>query len=437
MTSKIALVLGLILLNGFFVLAEMAVITARRSRLRQAAATSRRAATALELAERPEHFLSSVQFWITLLSILTGFLGGESIADEVQEWLGPNAALGHYIKPLSIVASVGSITLLQVILGELVPKRIAIVHAEKIAIAVAVPMKLLTVSAKPFVMFLSGCTNVLLKLTGLTTDRKDEVSEEEIRHLVAEGAEQGVIDRQEHNMLNRVLALGDRTAASLMTPRTRITWLDAATSVEENLALMRTTPHSRYPVCRGSDKDVLGIFDLKHVVANFQPGALPELFNHLAPAVYVPETARAAHLLETLRDEEATMALVVDEYGDIVGMVTLNDLMLAIYGKLGSATGELTSSAVVQRADGSWLVDGALGVDDLRQLLGIDKLPLETEQEFHTAAGLMFARFGRIPEVGEAFEAAGFRFEVIDLDGARIDKLLVAPLAPAAAEQDA
>ncbi|HWT15563.1 MAG TPA: hemolysin family protein [Patescibacteria group bacterium] len=429
MSLELTIVFLLILLNAFFALSEMAVMTARKTRLRQRAGDSRGARIALELAERPERFLSSVQVWITLIGILTGFFGGETIAVALRDELALLPWIAHYAEPVSVGVSVGIILFVSVVVGELVPKRLAIVRPEKIATAVAIPMRVLATAAAPAVSLLSVTTEALFKLFPVKHGNDSDVTEEEIKMLVAESHEQGVIDIDERNMVNRVLNLGDRTVDSLMTPRTRIAWLDAAASLDDNLAVLRESRHSRYPVYRTSDQDVLGVVETKMMVAELASGHTPELFRELQPPLFVPEAAKAMQLLDQMRESEAALAFVVDEYGDIQGMVTMGDLMGAVFGRLAHAI-EANEQPIVQRGDGSWLIDGSLPVQDLRELLGLDELPHEVDQEYRTLAGMFMAQFGRIPAVGEHFDFGGFRFEVIDLDGARIDKALVSALPP-------
>jgi putative hemolysin len=426
MLIEVVLVVLLALLNGFFALSEMALMTARKSRLKHLARSSRRAQTALALIEMPEQLLAAVQVFITLIGIGTGTALGARLGEDIAalldathwQWLAP------YAPALGIAFSVSGITFVNMLLGELLPKRVALVNPERFAIAVAIPMRVLTALAQPFAFVLIALTRALLRLLRHERLSSEQVSEEEIRLLVAEGAEQGVIDPDERNMVNRVLRLGDRTVDSLMTPRPRIAWLDAAAPLEENLALMRERPYARYPVCRGSDKDVLGVLSLKRLPEMLGRTQV-DLFAKLAKPLYVPGTARALDLLEEFRDAETRLALVVDEYGDIEGLVTLNDVLAAVVGKSAAPVAPTRDQPVVQRDDGSWLIDGALAADDLRELLGSSELPLEGEHDFHTAAGMVVAHFGRIPQVGEHFDWRGWRFEVVDLDGARIDKLLV------------
>jgi putative hemolysin len=435
MLLQIALVVLLAVLNGFFALSEMALMVARRSRLKHLALTSRRAKVALGLAQQPENFLATVQVFITLLQVGAGASLGATIGGRIGvlldaldiPWIDP------YSLPIGVVISVSGITFIQMLLGELLPKRIALVDPERFAIATALPMRLLTWLAAPFAFFLISVTRVLLGLLRMSGATREHVSEEEIRLLVAEGVDQGVIDSDERNMVNRVLRLGDRTVDSVMTPRTRITWLDTTASLDENIRVMRETQYSRYPVYRGGEQEVQGVLEAKRLIAQIGAGTT-DLFRTLRKPLYVPATARALDLLEEFRDAETALALVVDEYGDIEGLVTLNDVLAAVVGKTATPLIETAAQPIVQRPDGSWLIEGGVSTDDLRELLGIAELPNEEDHDFRTAAGMVMAHFGRIPSAGDAFVWHGFRFEVVDLDGPRIDKLLIAREAVAANE---
>lgn len=427
MTLELVVVALLILVNGFFALSEMSVVTSRRPRLRQMASRSRRARAALELAEQPERFLSTVQVGITLVGILTGMFGGAAFGARIGAGLtalgvGPDLAHG-----LGLAISVSLITFFTIVFGELLPKRIALLASERIASNVALPMQAMSRVAAPFVWLLSHSVSILLRLLRLKDTAASQVSEEEIRMLLAEGHEQGLIDADERNMMNRVMRLGDRTAENLMTPRTRIAWLDLEASHEENIDVLREHPYSRYPVYRGSDSDVVGIMETKSLARLLtRPDDIDSLLDDLAEPLFVTESTRALTLLEIFRDESAHMALVVDEYGDLQGLVTLNDLISAVLGQMQQQEIDASENAVVvQRSDGSYLVDASLSSEDLRELLDLAKMPNEDEHDYNTAAGMVVAHFGRIPAPGEWFEHSGWRFEVVDLDGARIDQLLV------------
>jgi putative hemolysin len=428
MLLQISLVVLLALLNGFFALSEMALMVARKSRLKHLAVTSRRAKVALGLAQKPENFLATVQVFITLLQVSAGAALGATIGQRIGvaldaldlPWIDP------YSLPIGVVLSVSGITFIQMLLGELLPKRIALVDPERFATATALPMRLLTWLATPFAFLLIRITRALLRVLRMDSGTREHVSEEEIRLLVAEGVDQGVIDTDERNMVNRVLRLGDRTVDSVMTPRMRIAWLDTKAPLERNIQVMRDAPYSRYPVYRGGEHEVLGVLEAKRLIGEIGGSGQTELFRSLRKPLYVPATARALDLLEEFRDAETALALVVDEYGDIEGLVTLNDLLAAVVGKTATPLIETADQPIVQREDGSWLIDGSVSTDDLRELLGIAQLPNEEDHDFRTAAGMVMAHFGRIPQAGEHFGWSGFRFEVVDLDGPRIDKLLVA-----------
>lgn len=429
MTFDLLIILALILLNGFFAMSEMAVVTSRKSKLRHMAQTSRGARMAHELAERPERFLSAVQIGITLVGVLTGALGGVAIADDIAHWFAGFSWLSPYAKPVAIGVSVTGITFVTLVLGELVPKRLALTRPEAIASRIAAPMLVIAAVTRPFIAVLAFSTRLVLRLLGLREGPTQTVTEDEIRLMVAEGAEQGVIDANERNMVNRVLRLGDRNIDSLMTPRTDIVWLDADASAAENLAVMRAVPHSRFPVRRGDDNRILGVFESKRVVE--MPTLDGQWLDSLRAPLYLPDTTPVLRALEQFRAEDLSFALVVDEYGDLQGLVTSNDVLDAIVGNQpgpSHSTDMPGDSPIVRRENGGWLVDGRVAADDLRELLGVSELPGEEEHDFHSAAGMLIAHFDRIPEVGESFVWRHWRFEVIDLDGARIDKLLIDPL---------
>ena len=421
---ELLVVLFLILLNAFFALSEMSVVTSRKARLKQRAEDSAGARKALELAEHPERFLSTVQVGITTIGILTGMFGGDAIGAAIGVWIAKHLpAVGKYAGTIGTVLAVGLITYLSIVLGELLPKRLALLAPERLAGIVALPMHWLSRAASPAVWLLSATVSALLRLLRVNRTDSSQVTEEEIHMLVSEGHEQGVIDLDERNMLNRVMRLGDRTADSLMTPRTRIAWLDASAPLAENLAAMQDSAFSRYPVYRGDDSDVAGILEVKTLLDELGRPQ-PDLFRDLRPALFVSESTHAMKLLEILREEQQSLALVVDEYGDIQGVVTISDVMDAVLGRLQAGEAHDDEALVVEREDGSLLVDGGLHIDELRELTG-ERLADSEEHDYHTAAGLVIAHFGRIPHVGEHFMLGSWRIEVVDLDGPRIDKLLL------------
>jgi putative hemolysin len=430
---ELLVVAALIVLNAFFALSEMALMTSRKIRLKQMGeapgSLGRGARKALALAEHPDNLLSTVQVGITLIAILTGVLGGDSIGEKIAAWFTHALpGLGDYAHTIGIVTAVGLITAASVVFGELIPKRLALTNAEGIASVVAIPLDMLATAAKPVVFALGAINRLVLRMLGIRDDARNAITEEEIRLLVSEGHEQGVIDADERNMMNRVMRLGDRDAESLMTPRTRIAWLDASESYEENLATMRATPFSRYPVYRNSDEEVLGVLEVKSLLDRLDQRE-QDLFRDLREALFVSESTPALKLLEILRGDQQSLAMVVDEYGDITGLVTINDVVEAVIGRTQGSGGNDAVPLVVARDDGSLLVDGGLTIDSLREILGSNQLPLEDEYDYHTAAGMIIAQFGRIPNVGEHFEWSGWRIEIVDLDGPRVDKLLLQRLA--------
>lgn len=425
MLTQLGFIVLLAILNGFFALSEMAMVASRRSRLKQMARHSGRARAALRLAQQPELFLSTVQIGITLTMLLTGAVTGVALRDSIATalhgldlpWLALHA---------TVVGSAIGFTLatcIQIVVGELVPKRIALVAPERLATNVAMPMLFIARVCMPFVWLLNTLSTGLLKLLRIRRTRREAVSEEEIRTLVAESAEQGILDADERNMVSRVLRLGDRNVGAVMTPRTRIAWLNIEAPLEDNLAVLRSTTFSCYPVYRGDESDVLGVVLIKRLVEGLLNDK-PDLFNSIIKPIYVPAAVRALDLLDTFRDTHIRLALVVDEYGDIEGLITLNDLLGTVIGKAPSGHDD-TSTLWRKQVDGSWLIDGSLPVDDLRELLHLDYLPNEEEYEFHTLGGMIMTALGHIPRPGEAFAWHGLRFEVNELDGARIDKVKV------------
>jgi len=425
---ELLIVAALIVLNGFFALSEMALMTSRKLRLKQMGQESRGARVALALAEHPDNLLSTVQIGITGIGVLAGLFGGEAIGTLVASWLvgvWPNAS--EYASLIGTVTAVTLITSSSVIFGELIPKRLALTNPENIAAVVAIPLDWLSRIARPVVFVLGAINRLVLRMLGIRDGDRNAVSEEEIRMLVSEGHAQGVIDVDERNMVNRVLRLGDRTADSLMTPRKKIVWLDQSAPYDSNIDTMRQSQFSRFPVYRGDDQDVIGILEVKSLLDRFAERS-PEIFQNLREPLFVSESTHAMKLLEILREEQQSLALVVDEYGEIQGLVTLSDLMGAVVGRLQASENSDEDALVVTRSDGSLLVDGSLPNDDLRELLGGVALPDGDEADYNTIAGLVIEQFGRIPHVGEYLDWAGWRIEVVDLDGARIDKLLVQKL---------
>ncbi len=428
MLTQLGIIVLLSILNGFFALSEIAVVTSRRSRLKQLARKSGRGRLALRLAQHPDSFLSAVQVGITVTVLLTGAFTGAALKESVASALEATGL--HWLAAHSV--AVGSVigfllaTFIQIVVGELVPKRIALVAPEKLASIIALPMLVIAKICTPFIWLLNTASTGLLVLLRFKHFHREGVSEEEIRLLVAESTEQGILDADERNMVSRVLRLGDRNVGAVMTPRTRIAWLDIDAPLENNLNVLRTSNYSRYPVYRGDESEILGIVEIKRLMEGLLQGQ-PDLFANILKPMYIPATVRALDMLDALRDADTRLALVVDEYGDIEGLVTLNDLLGSVVGQTSTRQDD-SEASWRHNADGSWLINGTLPVDDLREILHIEHLPNEDEHEFHTLGGMIMTAFGRIPRQGESFAWHGLSFQVAELEGARIDKVLVSKL---------
>lgn len=432
MPLELALLLLLILLNAFVALSEMSLVTAREARLKQEGGRSGASRAALKLKQQPDRLLSTVQVYITLLTMLTGAVTGESFGASLGAAVAtlplPEALL-PYAHEAGFALAFFLVTIVSIVLGELIPKRLALLAPERVATLVAIPMTVLARAAAPLVWLLSFLVSLSLKLLRVNTEGGERVSEEEIRLLLAEGAEQGVIDADERRMVERALRLGDRPVASIMTPRTQITWLNLDEDLETNLKVMRESPWSRFPVKRGPGFEVQGVLEAKSLLDYVHEGGDINLFRGLKPATFVPETISATAAMAELRESPVSMLFVVDEYGDLQGVVTLTDVMEAVVGQQAQSRANADES-IVQREDGSWLVDGSLPLDDLKELLDRDRLPYTEEHDFHTLAGLLMTHFGAVPKVGSVWRYEDWRLEVVDLDGARIDKVLIARAAP-------
>jgi len=415
----------LILLNGLFALAELAIVSARRERLQTMAdGGSGGAAVALRMSHAPTDLLSTVQVGITLIGILAGAFGGATLTEELAGLLAPAPVIGPYSQAVALIIVVGLITFFSVVIGELVPKRVALRNPERIAASVARPMYALSRLARPVVRLLTLATELVLRLLGVRGDSgTSTVSEEEIRMLLEQGAQAGVFEEAERVMVDSIFRFGDRQLRSLMTPRTEIVWLDVDDSEARIRETVTGSQHSHFPVCDGSIDHVLGIVRAKDLLATNWAGGPLDLRALFQPALFLPETMLALRALERFKQTGIQIALLVDEFGGIDGLVTLIDMMEAIVGDIPTLD-EIAEPPIVTREDGSFLVEGYLDVDDLKALLTVDELP--GEGAFHTLGGFAVMQIGRLPRVGDAFEWGGYRFEVVDMDGNRIDKMLIA-----------
>lgn len=429
---ELAVVVGLIVLNGLFAMAEMAIVSSRRIRLQQMAENgSRGAARALALSENPSRFLSGVQVGITLIGILSGAFGGATLGARLGEVLNQYPILEPYGDEIAFGAVVVAITYVSLIIGELVPKRIALNSPEPIAAKLAQPLQLIVLIARPMVWLLEITTAAVLTLLRVKTDKPEGVTEEEVKLAIAEGTESGVIDEVEEEMIHGVLALADRSVEAVLTPRTDVYWIDLDDEPERIAREIADCPYSRIVVARGGDiGKPVGIVQKKDLLTDLIAGKPLRIEENLIQPLFVPETLPVLRLLEMFRKANVHIALVVDEYGDFTGVATLHDVLEGIAGDIAQEH-EGEAKEIVKRADGSWLVDGRAPIDQLKAELGIE----ETPEDYHTAAGLALDKLARIPVEGDSFVVGDWRVEVIDMDGKRIDKLIFIPLEPAKAAE--
>ncbi|MCC5609163.1 hemolysin family protein [Nostoc sp. CHAB 5834] len=426
-TFEILIILVLIIANGVFSMSEMAIVSARKVRLQQLANQGdAKAMAALKLAESPNHFLSTVQVGISLIGILTGAFGGATIANRLAVYVKLVPFLAPYSEPISFGVVVLIITYLSLIVGELVPKRLALNNPERIASTVAIPMRALSAIASPMVYLLSASTDLILRVLGITASTEPQVTEEEIKILIEQGTEAGTFEEAEQDMVERVFRLGDRPVSYLMTPRPDIVWLDLDDSPEENRHKMVDSAYSRYPVCQGGLDNVLGVIPVTDLLARSFRGEPLDLTVGLRQPIFVPESTRGLKVLELFKQTITHMALVVDEYGVIQGLVTLNDIMSEIVGDVPSTDG-LDHPQAVQREDGSWLLDGMLPVEEFLELFGMEEWESEERGSYQTLGGFVITHLGRIPAAADHFEWQSMRIEVMDMDGNRVDKVLVVP----------
>jgi putative hemolysin len=424
----VLLILLLTLLNGAFAMSEMALAASRKVRLMaEAEAGDKGARAALELMDRPTQFLSSVQVGITSIGMLNGIVGEAAFAQGFGLWLQslgmPAGAAG--ITATALVVTI--ITFITIVFGELVPKRIGQLYPEPVARLVSRPMLWVALVARPFVRLLTFSTQATLRLLRVDVDAKRSVTEEEIAASLEEGVSAGVIEQQEHQMVQNVFLLDERPLTSIMRPRSEIEWLEATDTVVQAVAKAGASGHSWYPVCRGGLDDVVGVVKIAGLLSTGPAtrGDMDRMDAHAQPAVFVPETLTGMELLERFRSESSRILMVVDEYGVVQGMLTPLDLLEAITGELKPRAP--VDAWAVQRADGSWLLDGAMPVSELKSRLDIRFLPLEDKGRYNTLAGLLLAVSGRLLATGERVDISAWCFEVVDLDGRRIDKVMAWP----------
>jgi len=433
---EIIFLLLLIVLNGLFAMSEIALVTAKRSRLQKLATEGDKSAeVALKLGQQPTKFLSTIQIGITSIGILSGIVGESALAGPFSLWLNSLGMDAEISGILSMVFIVVIITYTTIVIGELVPKRIGQFNPEGVARIVSRPMLALATVTRPFVRLLSVSTDTILRLLGKNPQMLPSVTEEEIHAMLEEGSEAGIIEQQEHEMVRNVFRLDDRQLGTLMVPRADIVFLDISLPIDVNIERMAGSEHSRFPVCQGGLQQLLGVVNAKQLLAQTLKGGLTDFTAQLQACVYVPESLTGMELLEHFRLSGTQMVFVVDEYGEIQGLVTLQDLLEAVTGEF--VPRNLEDSWAVEREDGSWLLDGMIPVPELKDTLDLKSVPEEDKGRYHTLSGLLMWLLGRMPDTGDVTEWEGWRLEVIDLDGKRIDKVLASRLVTLTEKEEA
>lgn len=425
MLTDISLLLFLILLNGLFAMSEIAIVGSKRARLLQMAETgSAGARHALTLSSEPTRFLSSVQVGITCIGILNGAIGEASIAGRLRTSFEQVPVLASHAETLALGVMVIVLTYVSLILGELAPKRLALTHPEAIASIIARPISVLASMGRPIVTLLSVSTDAILRLFGVRQVKQPAVTLEEIRVLLEQGADEGVLEGAEHEMVANVLNLDDRHVNAVLTPRSDVVFLDVREPVDVHREKLRQDPHSVLPLCDGGLDNVLGFVRSTRLLAQVMDGGALDLRTLAEPALFVPETTTLMKLLEQFKRTHLPVALAVDEFGDTQGLVSLTDVTSSIVGDLPTEPGE--EPLIVRRQDGSWLMDGGLDLDTVLRTIDTESLLSDDEgHHYHTLGGLAMAALGRVPRTGDIFERRGYRFEVVDMDGNRVDRVLV------------
>ncbi len=422
---EVLILIGLILLNGVFAMSEIALVTARRTRLAKLASDGDAASSvALKLGEDPTRFLSTIQIGITSIGILNGIVGEAVLAGPFSELL---QTWGVPERPAQIGATavvVVVITYVSIVVGELAPKRIGQINPEPIARLVARPMVALATISKPFVILLSISTQTLLRALGVRQTVQSSVTEEEIQAMLQEGSEAGIIEQHQRDMVRNVFRLDDRQLGSLMIPRSDVIFVDIRLPSEENLRRLIESEYSRFPVCDGGLDKLLGVIYAKQALAYVARGKDPDFTTNLHPCVFVPETLTGMELLEQFRANNIQLAFVIDEYGEIEGLITLHDVLEAVTGEFTPRNAE--DSWAVQREDGSWLLDGAIPIPEMKDRLELRTVPEEDKGRYHTLSGMMMLLLARVPATGDYAEWEGWRLEVVDMDNKRVDKVLAA-----------
>lgn len=421
----IFIIFVLFFLNGIFAMAEIAIVSSRKVRLQQWAEEGHRGAiAALKLADEPTRFLSTIQIGITLIGILSGAFGEAAIADRLIPYFASVPLLADFARPLALGITVLLITYFSLIIGELVPKRIGMQNPEVLATVLAPPMLLLARATRPLVRFLSLSTETVLRVLGVKKPKEPSITEEEIKVLMEQGAEEGIFERAEQELVENIFSLDEKKVVSIMTQRKDIVALDIDDQLEDNLRIIKESVFTRYPVCKGGFENVLGMIQAKDLLHRLLDDKSVTLEGLVRPPLYVPEAISPMQLLEQFKRTRNHTALVVDEYGEIEGLVSINDVMEAIVGDLPTEATD-SDEEIVLRDDGSWLVDGMMSLDDFKEHFDLDMIEGEETGDFQTVAGFVIFMLGRVPATADRVEWGGFTFEVVDMDRTRVDKLLV------------
>ena len=424
---EILVIVLLLLTNGIFSMSEMAIVSARKTRLQQLADRGNRyARLTLKLADDPNKFLATVQIGITLIGILSGAFGGATLAKMIAAWLSAFPSIQPYSDAIGVALVVIVVTYLSLIIGELVPKRLALNNAERIAVIVAMPMNFLSALASPLVKLLSLSTNFVLRLLNIKPTTEPMITQEEIEILIEQGTQSGALEETEQDILESVLRLDEQRVGAVMTARPQIIWLDMEDPLETTQQKIILSPYSRFLLSRDDLDNFLGVVYAKDILAQDWMDNTLDLSALVRPPLFVPENMPTLKLLDLFKQKSVHVAVVVDEYGVIQGMVTDTDILESIVGDL-PANDEPEEPEAIRREDGSWLLDGMLPIERLKKLLDIDKLPDEELADYQTVGGFIIYYLESIPISGEWFECGGMRFEVVDMDGRRVDKVLVTP----------
>lgn len=424
-TTEILIIIILVILNGILAMSEIAIVTSRKERLQQLALEGNsKAQAALDLANEPNRFLSTIQIGITLVGVLAGAFGGATIAGQLGELLNEINFINPYGFTIGLAVVVVMITFLSVVFGEVVPKRLALIFPESIASFVAQPMAFLSKVASPVVKIFSSSTETVLKILGIKEISERNITEDEILLLLEQGKRAGTVEEEEISIVDNVFSLTDTQVGSLMTPRNQVVSLDIENTIEENTRILNESIHSTFPLCKDGLENIIGVIHSKKLLSEFLTGKIKDLSQLAVQPLFIPETMKAFKALELFKKTGEHFVFVVDEYGTVQGILTIIDIFEALVGDIPTIE-EIISPLAVQREDGSWLLDGLLEIDDFKKLFDIDKLPEEESGDYNTLGGFVVYQMEKIPSASDYFEWNEYRFEIMDMDGNRVDKILL------------